>query len=919
MEHRRHFQRVADFLRSACATIGAGGLLRPILVAVAFGVVSARASSLIAEDRIAELEQELHQAEAPGGSAVSARRVLKNAARKGLALVEEAPDAPNRFRVLGVVFRCQQRLLAQSNIEEYRNALFETCERLSHAPDEYAELRLEADLLLSEKALSERNATLQERAQALEELLERYRGTAAEARSLLMAALIVQKLEAPQLEGEILQALDDRYPDDHEVIEFRRRHLRATRLDLVFSGTFRRHDGVTLVFPADIMGHESLMVFWSAHTPGAEDYLKKAGQQLTPLADRIHVFSFNVDDLPDGGASILREQGLDWTVLQLSGGRNHQAYRTYARGEPASVLVNAFGASVLRAEIVHGRTAALDMGRISDQRFLAQLQSLFIGDMLVGGDQDDPIPSDLRDVFVEPPFRYRLTKAEALAMYGKAAERSADLMRTSLPEPELRAVRARRIIALLGLWNLGCEPRHLEEAVREARAALAAQPPVGAEVVPRFCLAKAALRTGEADAAAVVSDFLRDCGGEDAPASALAAAGILTMAARSRELYEDHRARFLERHAASPAVHLWASFLRDRYHQFRVLRPNYTRQETGSRGHIVGHGLPPSTDALPDIELRNLDGSTLRLPEGTRGKLTYLLFVEPPEDPAHDFPFVLDGRGQPTRSDAVRSVMGFAEALTRSHVNGDIEFVAAFLTDDAAHVSRLMEANGWTCRAVMVPGGLRNPMVRQLGVLSADHIPNVFLLRRDGTIAWSASGLRYQHEFGFPFAFLLAMKVHVEVCEMETGTAALQRGDYREAARVFSGPFLPSEPDRYGWRAPQFHGKTLANMGLGEWNQALEDIDVAILAHKRMHYRGRGPRRPEDWSTVLAEFTVDPPCDVLAELWDTKAAILDQLDRAPEAAEWRRRAAGPIRADPPNIYKVSHERLKALRAEKRRR
>ena len=52
---------------------------------------------------------------------------------------------------------------------------------LMEAPDDYAEIRLEADLLLSEKDLSARGATLGERAEALAELLERYRGTAVEA------------------------------------------------------------------------------------------------------------------------------------------------------------------------------------------------------------------------------------------------------------------------------------------------------------------------------------------------------------------------------------------------------------------------------------------------------------------------------------------------------------------------------------------------------------------------------------------------------------------------------------------------------------------------------------------------------------------------------------------------------------------
>ena len=124
-------------------------------------------------------------------------------------------------------------------------------------------------------------------------------------------------------------------------------------------------------------------------------------------------------------------------------------------------------------------------------------------------------------------------------------------------------------------------------------------------------------------------------------------------------------------------------------------------------------------------------------------------------------------------------------------------------------------------------------MVRQLGIVSADRIPNVFLLRRDGTVAWHTSGFAYKSDFGYPFAVRLAMKVHIGVWDSELAFRALERGDFAEAKRVFSGPFLPEKDERYRWRAPRFHGRALASMGLGEWPAALEDIDTAIEAHRK--------------------------------------------------------------------------------------
>ena len=104
------------------------------------------AAAPIPESEMISLQKALAS---PGDSAVAARRTMKNAVRKARALLQEAPQAPNRFAVLGIMFRAQKTLLAQDNAERNREDLFSTCEALAKAPDEYAELRLEADLLLS--------------------------------------------------------------------------------------------------------------------------------------------------------------------------------------------------------------------------------------------------------------------------------------------------------------------------------------------------------------------------------------------------------------------------------------------------------------------------------------------------------------------------------------------------------------------------------------------------------------------------------------------------------------------------------------------------------------------------------------------------------------------------------------------------
>ncbi|HIL80581.1 MAG TPA: hypothetical protein EYG54_04870 [Myxococcales bacterium] len=924
------------------------------------GVVkSQEAAGDISESEIVSLKKELAEA-ADASSSTRMRRAYKSVVRDGEKLLKSSPAAPNRYRVLDIVFQSQKRLLAQEKSDENRDALLETCAKLAEAPDELADLRLEADMLLSEQRLSAKNADVKERAVALAELIERYRGTPAEAKSLMMAARIAPKLQAFELQKRIADALGERFAGDPSVIEFRRQHLGLRRQDVVFVGTYTRADGVVLRFPADLMGRQSVMVFWSRKTEGYEAYLKMIKELQDKLPGQFEVFSFNLDELSDAGASTLKALGFNWTVMRLPGGKKSQAFRTYGINDPVGFLVNAYGhallapASLNAAEQVKLGVRGIQSPmhtlnrRLDDPRFLSQLQSLFVGDVLVtepdgpldaasppelkmvpafsevgarrakGSGKEasaklartaDSVPAEtlraIQECFTPVPFRYRLKTAEALANYEKAEKLCGEAVRQHPAAPDLWIVRNRRIIALLGMWNLAGEPKHLEQAAQEARTTLTAKLPRGADIVPRFCLAKEALRQGDSAPESVLQDLIEKTGGDGAPCSAHAAAAILALDANARDLHDRYRATLLAApDGGNPLLWPMVSFLRDRTHSYRLLKGNYINKERGSvRSYMINHGAPPMSELLPTVTLKTLDGRTLSLPQDTKGKMTLLVFVEPSAEPDAEFPIDVGEDKKPHHH-----YLQFACDLADRHVNKGVTTIAAFLSEDAERINALMKTRELSCQAAIVPGGLANPMVRRLGVLSADRIPNVFLLRRDGSIAWHASGLPYGD--AEKFVHLLAAKVHIETCEVETACEVLEKGNFKEAARLFGGPYLPWNPDRYGWRSPRYHGQTLAYMGLKEWDAALESIEKAIDAQKLRYFSGRRDKNPAIWRKEVATVTINNPDDTLVELWAVKAEILDKLGRSDEAAQMRKRAAEPARADDPSPYKSTHERLK---------
>ncbi|MEM7392026.1 MAG: hypothetical protein AAF492_06715, partial [Verrucomicrobiota bacterium] len=723
----------------------------------------------------------------------------------------------------------------------------------------------------------------------------------------LMAAIrIAPQLGAYALKDQLLKAMSQRFAGNATAIAFRRKLIGSARMDIVFSGTFERPDGTSLSFPFDRMGHPYLAVFWSKDSDLAIEKLKQLKEQQQERPDVFEIYSFNLDELPDAGGSILQSIGLTCTALKLPGGRQSETFRTYGVHEPAALRVNHLGHAIVPpSQSVHFKSKeeakAFSHAAVYDEfaypeqegrghltgydeydRHLSQIQSLLIGDLLATG-----------ETISKAPHRYRLREEEALAKYEKAGTAIAET-------PAPWRVRNQRMIALMGTANLRGSPEHFQEAVEEARAVAALELPVEAKTVARFCLAKDALRQGRESPRKILKTFVEDCGGDEAGLDATSAAAILAIHADARELYQHYRSRILA--APEHPQHLapFVAFLQDRYHQYYLFRGNplfylYSREyRFAERRYMIDDGLTPITRPLPPFDVKTLDGTTISLPNTNSEVLTLLLFVEPDGNRPELAPEIYAPPVEPTKRNKNPTPTGLlasAYALEAANINNGLRCITIFLSDDATTIKAIRDKYSLPGLITVLPDGLNHPAVNRLGILSADRNVNSILVRRDGTIAWNKNGLPYQMSGKLSYISTIGWNAHINVCDVEAGFRALRKKDFNQALQLFSGTYLRKteagrEPELtadllrgrrevdHKWKSSRFHGSALAHVGLKQYEAGMKQIEAAIADYlKRFNH------------------DIEKPSTTMIHLLTTKARILDGLGRRSEARAARNQAA----------------------------
>lgn len=821
----------------------------------------------ISKQTIAQLDMAMEEA-ANGASEARQRLALRRVIRDAEQLVETHKDDPSRFLALEFLFRAYQRLIAMDDDAGHRKTLLDICRELAKAPDDLAELRFEADLLLNQAELAKQGADAEARANALRPLVDRYVDTPAGPKVLRMAMLIALELGDADLVNHLRGLIAGRFAADHDLIAFQRDKLGGQVLGAPFAGHFTRSDGKAVRFPMDLLGRSTMLLFWSKEDSGL-DYVKGiaaaalANKDL--VAGRMEIISFNLDNLPDAGESIIRGLGVDWQVLHLPGGRENPVFKAYVRSSPLNLRVSPSGQAALvmagtdRVKVIENgtpdyqRTLESTLSRSwSGERYTMHLSALMAGDFLVldpegaidptrppelkaaaTGGELKPLVRDaasvpeetlraIQESFVMPPRRYRLSHQETMAAYAKAAELSRKAIADHPDAPDLWIVRNRLIIALLGLWKTEAKLTHLEAAIAEAKSALdSAAYPKGCDLVARFCMTRATLRDPAANPAEVMDRFLSGSGGESASGPSLAAAALLSLDVADRARFEKLREAILKKHTEQPGMWIFSSFLLDRYHRYWLFQEPFQAGWTYGRREkdFMSTGAADEARRMLNTELRTVEGKTLRIPEDLDSEWTMILFSAPaPWSKARE-----DGLpAQPGQT-----LVSFNQfAATRPP--GDVKVLLATLGGEPETTRAELLAGRFKLDVpvLSVPGGTNNPLVHRLGMLSEDESLNSVLVAKDGRIALAVSGLGQQ---GGTLADVICHEDEVAV------TAALERGDVQAAKTLImtlAPPYDPDAVDEKG-RKPKKTEQHIAHvrarvrvfMALKEYDNALADAE----------------------------------------------------------------------------------------------
>jgi hypothetical protein len=253
------------------------------------------------------------------------------------------------------------------------------------------------------------------------------------------------------------------------------------------------------------------------------------------------------------------------------------------------------------------------------------------------------------------------------------------------------------------------------------------------------------------------------------------------------------------------------------YHPPFVAGWTYGRRQ----GHFLGIGEPEDANRTLNIELKTLDGDTVRFPKEGEEKWTVVSFVSSAEE---------------------SNYLARHGSFVAERPIDDVNLIIAVLKDDANATRNVLKVKKTPdpFPTMLVPDGIRNPIVQKLGIVEDGkdvqvnrRPPNLLLLRPDGSIALALSGLTMR------FNKANVIQNVIELHDEKMVDEALSRGDIDEAKRLAfaHAPVeqLPPPDAPRNWKPkkisiPHLRSRAKVYLAMGELEAAATDAEQVYLA-----------------------------------------------------------------------------------------
>ena len=793
------------------------------------------------------------------------RREYKKIVRSAESLIVKNPLSKNRFELLGLIFQSKKEILILKPDVRGQKDLIDTCNKLLSAPDEYAILRFQAEILLNQWSKKTLEKSDFDKLLDIAGMADKYKNTSAELDCAIVCANLAFNLGHQDLLKSLRHTIATKFSDNPKAVAFLKDRFNYKSGSLLFKGKFKYNDGSDIVLPIDKAGHAYLSCFWSNHTRD----LKKKLLEIKKLQEKnnfkFDVLSFNLDELPDAGKKTLDLYGLNWKTLHLPDGNQNQLFKSM--GSDATWLVRITNANgyVITTPIgstyrTYGRLTDLDeyvIMTVDKDPYLAMIQSLRIGEFLITNHSkpfninyppeindfsretnllkekkiiwnDNDIPSEtlktIQKYFITGSSRYKLSENQVFSNYKKVSALCHEAIKGYPLTQHKWVVLNRHIIALLGLWNLSSEAKYLDEALSYAKIILKSTALLEAQIVAKFCLAKVAIREANSKIDNLIQNFLIGYDPKSLPPSVIAAVTILSLDATSPRVFPKYRELVLDNLLNNTKYAGLSAYLYNKFVISRLFRGNYYSAEVrGRHGFRSWQKHTELRNRFFNFKLNNLKGEAIVFPNNNPEKTNVMIFLGTPKNDSDQ--------------KAHLSQITIIDKLSKDYKLKNLNLIYTFIETDIIKVKSICTRYNLNNEQVaIVPNGINNPHIQELGILLADERPNTFLVNHDKRILWSITGM--YHMATSYNAITGVIKESIVNKDLSLAKSAFNNKNFRKALSFYQDSFPPSSRHTPGLWSSHMIELSKTHIALNNYQEALNGYKTLLAEHHKKGSKG---------------------------------------------------------------------------------